>query len=202
MNRKTIFYLLFFTLLFLCFYAVITHYTDFAKPKLPSINTVRTFNFTRQDGKIISEKELIGKTYIANYFFTTCNGICPKMNHNMQNLFEQLKGDKNFMILSHTVDPERDSVQRLKHYADSLQAPINQWWFLTGSKQSLYKVARESYLLDDPKNSSKNIEEQFLHTQFFALVDKNGVVRGIYDGLKKDELKQLVIDTQLLLSQY
>ncbi len=202
MSKKFILYSVFFILLFLTFYGVITHYTDFATPKLPSINTVREFTFTRQDGKQITEKEVVGKTYIAAYFFTTCKGICPKMNHNMEKLYQQFNTDSHFMILSHTVDPEKDSVSVLNHYADSLHADINKWWFLTGSKASLYKTARESYLLDDPKNSSKNIDEQFLHTQFFALVDKDGIVRGIYDGLKQDELKQLVTDTQFLLSKY
>ena len=80
-------------------------------------------------------------------------------------------------------------------------AQINNWWFVTGSKESLYKTARESYLLDDPKNSSININEQFLHTQFFTLVDKQGRVRGIYDGIKKDEVKQLLIDINELLAE-
>jgi protein SCO1/2 len=80
-------------------------------------------------------------------------------------------------------------------------ARVDNWWFLTGSKENLYKSARESYLLDDPKNSSKNIADQFIHTQFFALVDKKGQVRGIYDGLKQDEIKQLIIDTRNTLAE-
>jgi protein SCO1/2 len=78
-------------------------------------------------------------------------------------------------------------------------ASIQNWWFLTGTKESLYKAARESYMLDNQDNSSKNISDQFIHTQFFALVDRNGQVRGIYDGLKQDEIKQLIVDTRLLL---
>ncbi len=104
------------------------------------------------------------------------------------------------MILSHTVDPETDSVARLKHYADSMGASVENWWFLTGSKENLYKTARESYLLDNQENSSKNIADQFIHTQFFALVDRNGQVRGIYDGLKQDEVQQLIRDTRLLIN--
>jgi protein SCO1/2 len=78
-------------------------------------------------------------------------------------------------------------------------AYVENWWFLTGSKENLYKTARESYLLDNQENSSKNIVDQFIHTQFFALVDRNGQVRGIYDGLKQDEVKQLIEDSRLLL---
>jgi protein SCO1/2 len=201
MSKKTIFYLVFFAALVIIFYVVMINITNIAEEKLPPLNTVRPFTFIRQDGKQITEKDVAGKTYIAEYFFTTCKGICPKMNKNMQKVYMELKNEKDFMVLSHTVDPETDSVPVMKRYADSIGASINNWWFLTGTKENLYKTARESYLLDDPLNSSKNITEQFIHTQFFALVDKGGQVRGIYDGLKKDEVDQLVTDTKLLLSK-
>ena len=152
------------------------------------------FSFLRQDNQTITEKDVTGKVYVAEFFFTTCHGICPKLNRNMKKVAERFKNENNFLILSHTVDPETDSVGRMKVYADSLGADIKHWWFLTGSKENLYKAARESYILDDPQNSSLNISEQFLHTQFFALVDKNGRVRGIYDGLKDDEIQKLFND--------
>lgn len=201
MSKKTIFYIAFFTVLVVGFYVVMTQITDMGKPQLPVLNTVMPFSFTRQDGQQISNKDVLGKTVIVEYFFTTCKGICPKMNRNMAKIHEQLKGEKDFLILSHTVDPDTDSVPILKRYADSIGADPNKWWFLTGKKEDLYRTARESYILDDPKNSSKNISEQFLHTQFFCLVDRDGVVRGIYDGLKKEEVDQLVEDTKLLLHQ-
>jgi protein SCO1 len=201
MSKKTIFYLSFFAGLVIIFYVVMINITNIAEEKLPPLNTVRPFSFVRQDGREITQKDMAGKTYIAEYFFTTCKGICPKMNKNMQKVYEELKNEKDFMILSHTVDPETDSVPVLKRYADSLGASIDNWWFLTGTKENLYRTARESYLLDDPQNSSKNISEQFIHTQFFALVDKGGQVRGIYDGLKKEEITQLVEDCKMLLSQ-
>lgn len=201
MSKKTIFYLVFFAALVIIFYVVMINITNIAEEKLPPLNTVRPFTFIRQDGKQITEKDVAGKTYIAEYFFTTCKGICPKMNKNMQKVYMELRNEKDFMVLSHTVDPETDSVPVMRRYADSIGASINNWWFLTGTKENLYKTARESYLLDDPQNSSRNITEQFIHTQFFALVDKGGQVRGIYDGLKKDEVDQLVTDTKLLLSK-
>ncbi len=201
MSRKAVFYLVFFGILVLGFYFVMANITDMGKPTMPALNAVQPFSFTRQDGKQISEKDVKGKTYIAEYFFTTCKGICPKMNRNMVKVYKALEKEKDFLILSHTVDPDTDSVGRMKHYADSLGANSANWWFLTGPKADLYKTARESYILDDPKNSSKNITEQFLHTQFFALVDKTGMVRGIYDGLKQDEIQQLISDTQFLLAQ-
>lgn len=199
MTKKAWLYLGIFGILLAGFYIALMATTDFAKEKLPVLSTVRPFTFQRQDGELISEKNLPGKVYIAEYFFTTCKGICPKMNRNMKVVYEELKKEPDFMILSHTVDPETDSVARLKHYADSMGASIQNWWFLTGTKESLYKSARESYLLDNQENSSKNIADQFIHTQFFALVDRNGRIRGIYDGLKQDEIQQLIVDTRILL---
>jgi protein SCO1/2 len=120
----------------------------------------------------------------------------------MHKIYDEFEKEPDFLIVSHTCDPERDSVATLKHYADSLKADIHKWVFLTGRKDSLYQAARISYLLDDPKNSVERIEDQFLHTQFFALVDKNGQVRKqIYDGLKKDELQKLRSDIEDLLNE-
>jgi protein SCO1/2 len=138
---------------------------------------------------------------VAEYFFTTCKGICPKMNTNMKELYAAFKDEPDFLILSHTVDPETDSVARMKHYADSLHADSKTWIFLTGRKDSLYRAARVSYLLDDPKNNDEDISRQFIHTQFFALVDKQGDVRKIIDGLKKDEIAELKTDIDNLLKE-
>lgn len=172
----------------------------FGKVKLPILSYVKPFSFTNQEGQAVTEREVAGKVYVAEYFFTTCKGICPKMNTNMKKVYERFKDEKNFLILSHTVDPETDSVGRMKRYADSLGVGGN-WQFLTGSKEDLYKSARINYLLDDPKNSTERIEDQFIHTQFFALVDKNLQVRKIYDGLKRDELEEMTKDIQGLLNE-
>jgi protein SCO1/2 len=162
---------------------------------------VQPFAFLRQDSAMASQKDIRNRVYVAEYFFTTCKGICPKMNKNMKAIYEQFKVDSNFLIVSHTVNPDTDSLPVLRHYADSLGADVSNWWFLTGSKESLYKTARESYLLDDPKNSTKNINEQFLHTQFFTLVDRQGRVRGVYDGIKKEEVDQLMEDIKTLIKE-
>jgi protein SCO1/2 len=119
----------------------------------------------------------------------------------MKQLAEDCANEPDFRILSYTVDPETDSVGRMKRYADSLGADPQRWWFLTGRKDSLYHLARNGYLLDDPKNNALNINEQFLHTQFMSLVDKGGRVRKIYDGLKKDELAELEKDIRVLLKE-
>lgn len=199
MTKKRVLYLAFFGVLFAVFYIVLTSTTDFAKVKLPILNTVQNFYFIKQDGSKVSQQEVKNRVYVAEFFFTTCKGICPKMNKNMKAIYEKFKTDSNFLVISHTVNPGTDSLPILNHYADSLGASKENWWFVTGSKSDLYRAARESYLLDDPKNNSKNIDEQFLHTQFFTLVDRQGRVRGVYDGIKKDEVEQLVKDINELI---
>lgn len=202
MSRKLLFYLLFFCVLVVAFYFALTKFIPgYGEVKLPVLSYVHPFSFSNQEGRRITERDVAGKVYVAEYFFTTCKGICPKMNTNMKKVYEEFKDEKGFLILSHTVDPETDSIGRLKHYADSLQVNANKWYFLTGSKDSLYKIARNSYLLDDPKNGNDDIKNQFIHTQFFALVDKQGQVRKIYDGLKNDELKELSADIKKLLNE-
>lgn len=202
MSKKAWFYILFFGLLIIGFYFTLTKIIPgYGEVSLPVISYVKSFSFTNQDGKTITEKDIAGKVYVAEYFFTTCKGICPKMNTNMKGIYDEFKNEEDFLILSHTVDPERDTVGRMKQYADSLQISSSKWWFLTGTKDSLYKTARASYVLDDPKNNNEKIENQFIHTQFFALVDKNGQVRKIYDGLKQDELKELSADIKTMLNE-
>jgi protein SCO1 len=201
MSKKAIVYLSFFVVLFAVFYGVLMYTTDFAKVKLPVLNTVQPFSFLKQDSTLVSQQEAQGKVYVAEYFFTSCKGICPKMNKNMKAIYEKFKTDSNFLVISHTVNPEVDSLPVMRHYADSMGANSKNWWFVTGSKEALYKAARESYMLDDPKNNSKNIDEQFLHTQFFTLVDRLGRVRGVYDGIKKDEVEQLIHDISELIAE-
>jgi protein SCO1/2 len=105
------------------------------------------------------------------------------------------------MILSHTCDPETDSAAKLKAYADSMGVSSKTWVFLTGRKDSLYRQARLSYQIDDPKNNLKSIDDDFLHTQFFALVDKKGQVRKIVDGLKPSEVKDMIKSIDVLLKE-
>jgi protein SCO1/2 len=202
MKKKSIFYIGFFITLVAVFIFVLTKIVPgFGDVKLPVLSYVKPFTFTNQEGNLISEKDTYGKVYVAEYFFTTCKGVCPKMNTNMKKIYQAFNKENNFMIMSHTVDPDVDKVSRLKQYADSLGIQAKTWHFLTGRKDSLYYAARVSYLLDDPQNNNEKIEQQFLHTQFLALVDKKGRVRKIYDALKKDEIEALTSDIQKLLGE-
>ena len=202
MSKKTKFYLLFFTILLLAFYYFVFRGTDNWKVKMPVLSYVQPFSFTNQDGEAVTDKNLLNKITVVEYFFTTCKGICPKLNTNMKQVYEIYKNESDFQILSHTCNPDTDSVSVLKHYSDSLQVNTEKWIFLTGRKDSLYQMARGSYLLDDPKNNVEKIEDQFIHTQYFALVDRQGKVRGkIYDGLKVLEVEQLKQDISKLLKE-
>ena len=228
MVKKWHLYVGFFIILFGVYFLYFFSQDDFSQSNLPVINNnIQPFSFTNQNGKILTERDIEGKVFIAEFFFTTCKGICPKMNANMRRVFDTYKVDSSFMILSHTCMPETDSVPLLKmyeqrmlngslvqnddgsykiNYDSTLVSPQNtenvKWNFVTGDKSSLYKMARQSYLIDNNKpDSVSNITDQFIHTQFFALVDKQSRVRGVYDGLKEDEIKKLLIDINALLKE-
>jgi len=193
-------YVLFFALLLAAFYYFLFKGTENWKVQLPVLSFVQPFSFTNQDGQPFTDKDLQNKITVVEYFFTTCKGICPKLNTNMKDIYAIYKDQADFQIVSHTCNPGTDSVPVLKRYADSLGVDTKKWVFLTGRKDSLYQMARGSYLLDDPKNNVEKIEDQFIHTQFFALIDRKGKVRGkIYDGLKALEIEQLKQDIAKLL---
>ena len=200
MSKKLGAYVLFFALLLAAFYYFLFKGTENWKVQLPVLSFVQPFSFTNQDGQPFTDKDLQNKITVVEYFFTTCKGICPKLNTNMKDIYAIYKDQADFQIVSHTCNPGTDSVPVLKRYADSLGVNTKTWVFLTGRKDSLYQMARGSYLLDDPKNNVEKIEDQFMHTQFFALIDRNGKVRGkIYDGLKALEIEQLKQDIAKLL---
>ena len=200
MSKKLGAYVLFFALLLAAFYYFLFKGTDNWKVQLPVLSYVQPFSFTNQDGNKFTDNELLNKITVVEYFFTTCKGICPKLNTNMKDIYTIYKDQADFQIVSHTCNPGTDSVPVLKRYADSLGVDTKKWVFLSGRKDSLYQMARGSYLLDDPKNNVEKIEDQFIHTQFFALIDRKGKVRGkIYDGLKALEIEQLKQDIAKLL---
>jgi protein SCO1 len=225
MKKWWLLYLGFFLLLFGGFYFFIFKSIDFSQSSLPVINSrVQAFTFINQNGKKITDRDVDSKVYVAEYFFTTCKAICPKMNANMRRVFDEYKNEKDFMILSHTCMPESDSVPVLKAYEQrmingklvqkndgsykidydtAMKGAVNMNWnFVTGDKAALYFMARHSYLLDDNKiDTAEKISDQFIHTQLFALVDKQRRVRGIYDGLKEEEIQKLLTDIKGLLNE-
>lgn len=202
MKKKFIGYSIFFIVLTALFLLFTFWGTDNWKSKSPVISYVKPFSFTTENGNTFTQKDMEGKVCLVNFFFTSCKGICPRMNTSIHQVYNEFKKEPHFIIVSHTCDPETDSAPVLKHYADSLDVNTNKWVFLTGRKDSLYKQARVSYLLDDPKNELKDINDQFLHTQFLALVDKDGNVRGgVYDCLKQEDMDKLEKDIKKLLDE-
>lgn len=202
MSRKRIFYLLFFTLLVVGFFVVMSAaIPGFTEPKMPPIGTIKPFAFTNQDGKKVTNTDIEGKVVAVEYFFTTCQGICPRMNNNLRTVYEAYKAEKDFLILSHTCDPETDTPERLRRYADSMKVDTDRWVFLTGRKDSLYHMARHGYKIDDPKNDLVNIKDDFLHTQFIALVNRKGDIIRIYDALKLPEIGELKDEIEVQLKQ-
>ena len=202
MKKKTILYAGFFAVLVLIFFVLLNKLVPgFRETRFPPIGVVNQFDFVNQDGKHITEEDVKGKIFVAEYFFTTCHGICPLMNTNMRRVYEHFKDKVGFLILSHTCDPANDSAARLKVYADSMGVNTDKWIFLTGRKDSLYNMARFSYKIDDPNNNLKNPEDDFLHTQFWALVDRKGNVRRIYDGLKRSEVDKLIAEADKMLEK-
>ncbi len=175
------------------------------KQELPILgqpgHVVGPFSFTDQDDKTITDADVEGKIRVVEYFFTTCKGICPEMNENMVEVYEAYKGRPDFVILSHTVNPEVDSVPVMKKYADKHGAETPYWEFLTGDKKELYDMARYSYLItaDDP-SPDVAIADDFIHSEKFVLIDPQNRIRGQYDGTDKEEVKNLITDIEKLLS--
>ena len=202
MRRKTIFFIVFFFLLVIGFYYTMSHLIPgFGKSRLLPIGRVLPFAFTNQDGKKITEQDVKGKVFVAEYFFTTCKSWCPIMHANMRIVYDRFKNEKNFLILSHTSDPATDSAATLKRYADSMNVDTDKWIFLTGTKDSLYRQARHSYKIDDPNNNPLSNEVDFLHSQFFSLVDKKGNVRSIYEGNERKDVERMINEIEVLLKE-
>jgi len=203
MSKKALAYLVFFVVLVAGFWFFVFSGTGIlGNSPLPKRAIVQPFVFRDQSGNLFSNANMRGKVCVVEYFFTTCRGSCPKMNNNLKDIYTAFLNEPDFLIISHTVDPETDSVPRMKHYADSIGADKYKWVFLTGRKDSLYNMARFSYDIADPKLVVSKPEDDFIHTQLFALVDKNGNVRGrAYDGLKIAEMEQLKKDIKGLLKE-
>ena len=201
-SKKLIFYGAFFLLLSLGFYfALRAAIPGFFNKRIPAISHVQPFNFINQDGQRFTDEAIKGKVAIVNFFFTTCTSVCPRMNNNLKPAYEALKNNPDVLLLSFTSDPLRDSAARLKRYADSMGVNTAKWVFLTGKKDSLYKAARYSFKVDDPKNFVTNESVDFLHTQFVALVNRKGDVVKLYDGLKPSELQSIEGDVKNLLEK-
>ena len=162
-------------------------------------HSIADFAFVNQLGDTIQKKDVAGKVYVADFFFTTCPTICPIMKKEMLRVYEQFKGNPNFRILSHTIDPTHDTQAVLKDYADKLGVQDAATWnFLTGDQEKIFEIGQTSYLTtamaDDLEPGG------FLHSGAFVLVDQQGRIRGVYDGTKSEQVDRLLADIPKLLN--
>ncbi len=163
---------------------------------LKSFHKIPDFSLINQDGEEITQKTFENKIYVTDFFFTTCPGICPIMTKNMNLVQEVFINDNEVLLLSHSVTPSIDSVPQLKKYAIDKGIKKN-WHLVTGDKKEIYDLGRQFYFVEEDLGEPKGIDD-FLHTENFILVDKNKHIRGIYNGLNKSSVKQLITDIKTL----
>ncbi|RAV99343.1 SCO family protein [Pseudochryseolinea flava] len=163
-------------------------------------HTIADFKFIDQDSAIITQETFKGKIYIADFFFTTCRTICPIMKTQMKRVYDSIQNDPDVLILSHTIDPEYDTVPLLKDFAERLGVSAAKWHFVTGKKDSIYEIAQTSYFATAME--AKEEPDGFIHSGAFLLIDKDRRIRGKYDGTKVDEVNRLLLDIEALKSEY
>lgn len=172
---------------------------DKSDSKINDIHSIKTFNFQNQDGKWISQNDLEGKIYIANFFFTSCSTVCPKMATNLLKVQKEFSDNDKVKILSHTVMPWLDDQKRLKEYGNINNVDSRFWHLLTGQKDEIYKIARESYFADEGFGKSVTKLTDFIHTENFFLIDNKNKIRAIYNGTLPLETSRMIEDIKSLL---
>jgi len=164
------------------------------------IHTIPSFSFLNQNGKVVDENLVNGKIYVANFFFTKCRNICPKMTNNMNVLQEAFKNDTSILLLSHSVTPETDDVKVLNKYALDNKVDAVKWHLLTGDKKVIYSLAKQQYFAGDTVGYYQSGNE-FLHTENFILVDQHRRIRGVYNGTLPIEINRIKEDIAILKSE-
>ena len=158
---------------------------------------IPSFSLVNQLGETFSEKDVEGKIFVADFIFTTCPGICPKMTNNMLLVQEAFLDDEDVILLSHSVTPEYDSVSVLMDYAQAKGVVNGKWHLLTGEREEIYDLGRNQYFVEEDLGLEKDPED-FIHTENFVLIDGNRHIRGIYNGLNKTAISQLIADIKNL----
>lgn len=163
-------------------------------------HTIGDYEFVNQDSSIITPATFKDKIYVADFFFTSCPTICPIMKSQMMRVYEEFEENNAFAILSHTIDPEYDTVALLHDYADRLGVKSSKWHFVTGNKEEIFDIGQTSYMVTAMEDEQE--PGGFLHSGAFILVDKERRVRGIYDGTKEEAVTKLIRDIEILLAEY
>lgn len=175
------------------------HWLEAGDDSLKEFHQISPFSLINQLGDSITEGNLTGKIYVADFFFTACPGICPKMTTNMAILQDSFRFNPEVMLLSHSVTPKYDSVSVLLEYAEAKGVKADKWWLLTGDRDQIYRLGRKDYFVEEDLGQEKE-KDDFLHTENFVLIDQNRHIRGIYNGLNKASVNQLILDVRTLLS--
>ncbi|MEQ8905662.1 SCO family protein [Ekhidna sp.] len=170
-------------------------------PRYDKIHTISDFEFVNQNGEIVSNKTFDGKVYVANFFFTMCPTVCPKMETNLSMVQDEFKDNNQVRILSHTVMPWADSVGRLKEYALQNEIDSEQWHLVTGEQEEIYKMGRLAYFADEGFGKGITDLDDFLHTENIVLIDQKRRIRGIYNGTLRLEMRRMMEDIRYLLRQ-
>ncbi|WP_452229888.1 MULTISPECIES: SCO family protein [unclassified Lacinutrix] len=173
------------------------NWLDLDGDKSNDFHEIPDFSLTNQDGNTVTQETFKDKIYIADFFFTSCSGICPKMTANMSLLQEAFLEDDDVLLISHSVTPESDSVPVLKRYAETKGVISNKWHLVTGDRNEIYDLGRKAYFIEEDLGETKTADD-FLHTENFVLIDKNKHIRGIYNGLNKTSIAQLITDIKTL----
>jgi protein SCO1 len=163
-------------------------------------HTIAPFEFVNQDSSIVTNHTFDGKIYVADFFFTSCRSICPKMKTQMLRVYDSIQNQNDVLILSHTIDPEYDTVGLLRDFANRLGVTSNKWHFVTGNKDSIYSIAQTSYFVTAMEDKSE--PDGFVHNGAFLLIDKARRIRGIYDGTKEPDVNRLLADLARLRKEY
>lgn len=163
-------------------------------------HTIPSFSFLNQDSLIITQDSFNEKIYVADFFFTSCPTICPIMKTQMLRVYEKFKENDEVMLLSHSIDPQHDTVGVLKEFAQRLGVDSRKWHFVTGNKDDIYEIGEKSYMVA----AQEDAEEPggFIHSGAFILLDKQRRVRGFYDGTVEKEVDRLIKDIPILLKEY
>lgn len=167
---------------------------------LDTFHRISPFRLTNQDGAIVTNETFDDKVYVVDFFFTVCPGICPKMMANMMDVQDAFLDNDDVLLLSHSVTPRRDSVSVLKTYAEDKGIISDKWHLVTGSQHDIYKLGRKDYFVEEDLGVDKPIDA-FLHTENFVLIDRNRHIRGIYNGLNKTSVRQLIEDIKTLVKE-
>jgi protein SCO1 len=163
-------------------------------------HTIANFQFVDQDSAIITNETFKDKIYIADFFFTSCRTICPKMKTQLLRVYDSIQNEPDILILSHTIDPEYDTVELLHDFAKRLGVKTEKWHFVTGEKDSIYNLAQTSYFATAMEDKSE--PDGFIHSGAFLLIDKQGRIRGKYDGTIEDDVNRLLVDLKRLKREY